>query len=130
MIHLQNQEILNKLNEPNYFDYKNFNPKFLILKRTRIQNEIKKYESNEYLSKSKSNSKSKEARNKYKTEYYENFQNIKKKLKRVNEVKDKILKDIQKQQSLSKHNIQVSIVKFNQYKVKLRQMRRRYDLFH
>ena len=42
----------------------------------------------------------------------------------------KILKDIQKQQSLSKHNIQVSIVKFNQYKVKLRQMRRRYDLFH
>ena len=128
-------KILNKLNEPNYykesyFDYKNFNPKFLILKRTRIQNEIKKYESNEYLSKSKSNSKSKETRNKYKTEYYENFQNIKKKLKRVNEVKDKILKDIQKQQSLSKHNIQVSIVKFNQYKVKLRQMRRRYDLFH
>ena len=73
---------------------------------------------------------SKELRNKNKPEYYNNFQHIKKKLIKVNEANDKIMKDIQREQSLRKHNIQVAIVKFNQYKLKFKRLKKHDDFIH
>ena len=105
-------KILNKLSEQKefneiYYDkdlYNFIKPKYLEFKRH--------------------SDTSREKRNKDKKEFYKNFKHLKEKLKKQNEANDNIMNDIKKQQSLKKHNIQVGIVKLNEYKVKLRIIRK------
>lgn len=65
-----------------------------------------------------------------KKEFYNSFKTLRKKLKKQNEVSDKIIKDIKRQQSLTKYNIQVGIVKLNEYKIKLRQLKKSHNYVH
>ena len=105
-------KMLNKLSEQKEFDefyydkdyYHFIKPKYL-----------------EFKTKSES---SRDKRNLNKTEFYKNFKHLKEKLKRQNEANDNIMNEIKKQQSLKKHNIQVGIVKLNEYKVKLRMIKK------
>ena len=77
-----------------------------------------------YLEFNKNTENSNEKRNKVKTDFYYNFKNLKNKLKKQNEANENIINEIKRQQSLKQHNIQVGIVKLNEYKVKLRQIKK------
>jgi hypothetical protein len=68
----------------------------------------------------KLSNKTKENKNKTKTEFYNNFKNLKEKLKKKDESNNIIINDIKRQQSLTKYKIQVGIVKLNEYKNKIR----------
>ena len=48
---------------------------------------------------------------------------MKLKLRKKDDANNKIKNDIRRQQSMTKHTIQVGIVKLNEYKIKLRQYR-------
>ena len=57
------------------------------------------------------------------SQFYSNFKNLKLKLRKKDDANNKIKNDIRRQQSMTKHTIQVGIVKLNEYKIKLRQYR-------
>ena len=104
-------KVLNNLNERKEFD------------SLYSEREYKKIQS-KYLESSKIIDNSKPKRNIEKTEFYKEFKILKQKLQKQNEVSDKIKKDINRQLSLNKHEIQVGIVKLNEYKVKMRQFKK------
>lgn len=105
-------KILNKLSEQNEFDdaysERDYN--------TNIHSKYLEFKLNK--------EDTKERRKVEHNEFYKDFKNFKQKLNKQIEVNDEIIKDIKRQQSLNKYNIQVGIVKLNGYKVKLRQLKK------
>ena len=104
-------KMLNKLSEGKEFDDMYSEKEYFLIKP-------------KYLDYNKNNENSKEKKNIDKTEFYVDFNRLKQKIKKQNEPSDKIIKDIKRQQSLTKHEIQVGIVKLNEYKIKLRQFKK------
>ena len=103
-------KVLNKLNEQ-----KEFNNSYS--EKDFKQNALKpKYP--EY------NRKKDHFNEKINNEFIENFKILKQKIKKQNNANDSIKNDIKRQQSLNKYKIQVGIVKLNEYKVKLRQLKK------
>ena len=104
-------KMLNKLSEGKEYDDMYSEKEYYLIKP-------------KYLDYNKNNENSKEKKNIDKTEFYVDFNRLKQKIKKQNEPSDKIIKDIKRQQSLTKHEIQVGIVKLNEYKIKLRQFKK------
>jgi hypothetical protein len=103
-------KMLNKLSDQKVFNY---------LYSDRDNNLYKQ----KYLEFNMSNENTIESRSKDSDKFYSNFKNLKLKLQKRDDANNKIKNDIKRQQSMTKHSIQVGIVKLNGYKIKLRQYR-------
>ena len=75
----------------------------------------------QYLEFNLSNETKKENKMRDSNKYYLDFKNLKQKMHKKDDENNKIKNDIKRQQSLTKHKIQVGLVKLNEYKIKLRQ---------
>ena len=81
----------------------------------------------QYLELNLSNETKKENKIRDSNKYYLNFKTLKQKMHKRDDENNKIKNDIRKQQSLTKHEIQVGIVKLNEYKIKLRQFKNKHS---
>ena len=104
-------KILNNSNEHKEFD------------SLYSEKEYKKMQS-KYLEQSKVIDNLKIKRNPEKKVFFKEFKFLKQKLEKQNKANDNIKNDIYRQLSLNKHEIQVGIVKLNEYKVKMRQFKK------
>ena len=87
------------------------------------EKEYKKMQS-KYLEQNKVIDNLKIKRNPEKKVFFKEFKFLKQKLEKQNKANDNIKNDIYRQLSLNKHEIQVGIVKLNEYKVKMRQFKK------
>ena len=103
-------KVLNKLNEQKEFNNSYSEKDF---KQNALKTKYPEY-----------NRKKDHFNEKINNEFIENFKILKQKIKKQNNANDSIKNDIKRQQSLNKYKIQVGIVKLNEYKVKLRQLKK------
>ena len=101
-------KMLNKLSDQKVFNY---------IYSDRDNNLYKP----QYLEFNLSNETKKENKMRDSNKYYLDFKNLKQKMHKKDDENNKIKNDIKRQQSLTKHKIQVGLVKLNEYKIKLRQ---------